>query len=149
MDIAAWLRGLGLARYEAAFRENEIDWALLPKLTADDLKDLGIGLVGHRRKLLEAIAQLSAADVPPHPIPPTAPSGVNLFPTPGTPLPAAQPGAPAHPGEASFASSPPNLCAPIHLAADYITITGQWLLQRFLRGRVSPNLLQPTAAVKL
>src|SRR6516225_5548384 len=104
MDIAAWLRGLGLEQYEAAFRENEIDWALLPKLTADDLKDLGIGLVGHRRKLLEAIAQLSAADVPPHPIPPTASSGVSLFPTPGTPLPGAQPGAPAHPGEASAAA---------------------------------------------
>ena len=104
MDIAAWLRGLGLEQYEAAFRENEIDWAVLPKLTADDLKDLGIGLVGHRRKLLEAIAQLSAADVPPDPIPPTAPSGVSLFPTPGTPLPGAQPRAPAHPGDASAAA---------------------------------------------
>ena len=48
MDIVAWLRGLGLDRYEAAFRENEIDWALLPKLTADDLKDLGVSLVGLR-----------------------------------------------------------------------------------------------------
>ena len=75
MDIVAWLRGLGLDRYEAAFRENEIDWALLPKLTADDLKDLGVSLVGHRRKLLEAIAELSAAGAPPEPIPPTAPSG--------------------------------------------------------------------------
>ena len=100
MDIAAWLRGLGLEQYEAAFRENEIDWALLPKLTADDLKDLGIGLVGHRRKLLEAIAQLSAADVPPDPIPPTAPSGVSLFPTPGTPSPSGHSGAPPHASEA-------------------------------------------------
>ena len=99
MDIAAWLRGLGLERYEAAFRENEIDWALLPKLTADDLKDLGIGLVGHRRKLLEAIAELSAADVPPDPIPPTAPNDVSLFPTPGTSFPGARPGAPAHTAE--------------------------------------------------
>ena len=41
MDIGGWLRGLGLERYEQAFRDNEIDWALLPKLTADDLKDLG------------------------------------------------------------------------------------------------------------
>ena len=73
MDIAAWLRAQGLERYEAAFRENEIDWSLLPKLTADDLKDLGIGIVGHRRKLLEAIAQLSAADVPPDPIPDVEP----------------------------------------------------------------------------
>jgi SAM domain (Sterile alpha motif) len=78
MDIAEWLRGLGLDRYEAAFRENEIDWALLPKLTADDLKDLGVSLVGHRRKLLEAIADLSAAEAPPDPIPSTAPSGSPL-----------------------------------------------------------------------
>ena len=59
MDIAAWLRGLGLERYEAAFCDNEIDWAVLPELTADDLKDIGVTAVGHRRKLLEAIAQLS------------------------------------------------------------------------------------------
>ena len=55
MDIAAWLRQLGLERYEEAFRENEIDAEILPKLTADDLKDLGVTTVGHRRKLLEAI----------------------------------------------------------------------------------------------
>jgi class 3 adenylate cyclase len=61
MDIAAWLRGLGLERYEAAFRDNEIDWSLLPKLTTDDLKDLGVSLVGHRRKLLEAITALGAS----------------------------------------------------------------------------------------
>ena len=42
MFIAAWLRGLGLERYEAAFRDNEIDWTVLPKLTADDLKDIGV-----------------------------------------------------------------------------------------------------------
>jgi hypothetical protein len=39
MDIAAWLRGLGLERYEAAFRDNEIDWEVLPKLTSEDLKE--------------------------------------------------------------------------------------------------------------
>src|SRR5271169_3220505 len=58
MDIAAWLRGLGLERYEIAFRDNEIDWKALPKLTEEDLKDLGLILGGHRRKLLEAIAAL-------------------------------------------------------------------------------------------
>ena len=58
MDIAAWLRGLGLERYEAAFRDNEIDGDALPKLTAEDLKDLGVVLGGHRRKLLDAIAAL-------------------------------------------------------------------------------------------
>ena len=58
MDVAAWLRGLGLERYEAAFRDNEIDWAALSKLTVEDLKDLGVVLGSHRRKLLEAIAAL-------------------------------------------------------------------------------------------
>jgi class 3 adenylate cyclase/tetratricopeptide (TPR) repeat protein len=59
VDIAAWLQELGLERYEEAFRENEIDAEILPKLTADDLKDIGVITVGHRRKLLEAIAALA------------------------------------------------------------------------------------------
>src|SRR6267378_3267294 len=58
MDIAVWLRGLGLERYERAFRDNEIDRETLPKLTAEDLKDLGVVLGSHRRKLLAAIAAL-------------------------------------------------------------------------------------------
>ena len=60
MDIGGWLRSLGLERYEEAFRENEIDETVLPSLTAEDLKDLGVGIVGHRRKLLDAIAVLGA-----------------------------------------------------------------------------------------
>ncbi|MBV9531581.1 MAG: AAA family ATPase [Bradyrhizobium sp.] len=60
MDISAWLRGLGLERYEQAFRENAIDEAILPKLTAEDLRDLGVKAVGHRRRLLDAIATLRA-----------------------------------------------------------------------------------------
>jgi len=56
MDLGGWLRGLGLGKYEAAFRENEIDETVLPTLTAEDLKDLGVSVVGHRRKLLDAIA---------------------------------------------------------------------------------------------
>ena len=64
MEIGAWLRSLGLERYEPAFRKNEIDWEALPKLTAEDLKDLGVVLGGHRRRLLEAIATLGAAEVP-------------------------------------------------------------------------------------
>src|SRR6516162_9350211 len=59
MDIGSWLRDLGFAQYEAAFRENEIDDQVLPRLTAEDLKDLGVGSVGHRRKLLDAIAALA------------------------------------------------------------------------------------------
>src|SRR5690349_24336147 len=60
MDLGGWLRGLGLGQYEAAFRENAIDDAVLPGLTAEDLKDLGVVVVGHRRKLLDALAVLRA-----------------------------------------------------------------------------------------
>jgi class 3 adenylate cyclase/predicted ATPase len=60
MDVAAWLQGLGLERYAPAFRDNEIDWDALPKLSAEDLKDLGVVLGGHRRRLLDAIAALGA-----------------------------------------------------------------------------------------
>jgi class 3 adenylate cyclase len=63
VDVAAWLHGLGLQRYEQAFRDNEIDARVLPRLTAEDLKDLGVTLVGHRRQLLDAIAAL-VAEVP-------------------------------------------------------------------------------------
>jgi predicted ATPase/class 3 adenylate cyclase len=58
MDIVVWLRSLGLERYEAAFRENEIDERSLPSLTAEDLKELGVTALGHRRILLDAIAAL-------------------------------------------------------------------------------------------
>jgi hypothetical protein len=54
IDIGDWLRGLGLGQYEASFRENEIDDMVLSTLTAEDLKDLGVDIVGHRRKLLNA-----------------------------------------------------------------------------------------------
>src|SRR5512140_2481888 len=58
MDVVVWLRSLGLGKYEAAFRENEITETVLPNLTAEDLKDLGVSIVGHRRKILDAIAAL-------------------------------------------------------------------------------------------
>ena len=58
MDVAVWLRSLGLGRYEAAFRDNEVDDDVLPSLTAEDLKELGVTPLGHRRKLLGAIAAL-------------------------------------------------------------------------------------------
>jgi class 3 adenylate cyclase len=60
MDVADWLRKLGLEQYEPAFRANEIDARVLPSLTAEDLKDLGVSLVGHRRRLLDAVSALSA-----------------------------------------------------------------------------------------
>jgi class 3 adenylate cyclase/predicted ATPase len=58
MDVVVWLRGLGLGKYEAAFRENEIDETVLPSLTHETLKELGVAAVGHRLKLLDAIAAL-------------------------------------------------------------------------------------------
>ena len=60
MDVGGWLRRLGLEQYEAPFRENKIDDTVLPRLTAEDLKDLGVEFVGDRRKLLDAIAALRA-----------------------------------------------------------------------------------------
>jgi class 3 adenylate cyclase len=84
MDIAAWLHSLGLQQYEAAFRDNAIDAAILPELTADDLKDLGVTLVGHRRRLLAAIALLRSET-----------AAINPLPPPGTPATAGgRPGAP-------------------------------------------------------
>ena len=58
MDIVVWLRSLGLGKYEAAFRENEIDETVLPSLKHETLKELGVTAVGHRLKLLDAIAAL-------------------------------------------------------------------------------------------
>jgi class 3 adenylate cyclase/predicted ATPase len=58
MDVVVWLRSLGLGQYEAVFRENEIDETVLPSLTAEDQKELGVAALGHRRKLLDAIAVL-------------------------------------------------------------------------------------------
>ena len=76
MDIGGWLRSLGLEQYEAAFRENAINEKVLPNLTAEDLKDMGVGIVGHRRMLLDAIALLRAdgsAKAPPAEAPSTTP----------------------------------------------------------------------------
>src|SRR5439155_1760075 len=60
MDVTEWLQKLGLEQYEPAFRANEIDAEVLPSLMAQDLKDLGVTLVGHRRRLLDAIVLLRA-----------------------------------------------------------------------------------------
>jgi class 3 adenylate cyclase/tetratricopeptide (TPR) repeat protein len=58
VDVAQWLRSLGLAQYEQAFRDNAVDADILPRLTGEDLKELGVHAVGHRRKLLDAISHL-------------------------------------------------------------------------------------------
>ena len=73
MDIADWLRGLGLAQYEQRFRDNAIDLEILPELTETDLEKLEV-LLGHRKRMLRAIADL-----------PAAPVGGSPLPTPGTP----------------------------------------------------------------
>ena len=62
MELESWLRSLGLEQYGAAFRDNSIDEKVLTRLTADDLKELGVATVGHRRILLDAIAALRASD---------------------------------------------------------------------------------------
>jgi hypothetical protein len=64
VDIAGWLRELGLEQYEPAFRENDVDGDVLRSLTVEDLRDLGIISVGHRRRLFEAIKTLPADIVP-------------------------------------------------------------------------------------
>ena len=58
MDVVVWLRSLGLGKYEAVFRENEIDETVLPSLKEEHLKQLGVTALGHRVKLLDAIAAL-------------------------------------------------------------------------------------------
>ena len=64
MDVGGWLRGLGLGQYEEQFRDNKIDADLLPRLTVDDLKDIGVSVVGDRRRLLDAIAAIAGAGAP-------------------------------------------------------------------------------------
>jgi class 3 adenylate cyclase/predicted ATPase len=61
MDVAAWLQGLGLERYVPAFRDNEINGEVLPKLTSEDLREIGVAAIGHRHKLLDAIVALRAS----------------------------------------------------------------------------------------
>ena len=85
IDVASWLKQLGLEQYEPAFRDNDVDGELLPDLTAEDLIGLGVTLIGNRRKLLSAIAALSVeapaalplaaeAPTPPALVPPPAPA---------------------------------------------------------------------------
>jgi class 3 adenylate cyclase/tetratricopeptide (TPR) repeat protein len=80
IDVTTWLQQLGLAQYEPAFRDNEVDGDVLPDLTAEDLIGLGVTLIGHRRKLLSAIAALGAAapapalTATPISVPPPAPA---------------------------------------------------------------------------
>jgi class 3 adenylate cyclase len=85
MNVADWLRALGLEQYEAAFCENDVDVEVLPTLTADELKDIGVSSIRHRRRLLEAIAVLRSKSMGPE-----APALAPLFPPSDT---RGQPGA--------------------------------------------------------
>src|ERR1700722_3974751 len=66
VDVGGWLRGLGLGQYEEKFRDNKIDADVLPRLTVDDLKDIGVSVVGDRRRLLDGIAVIAGAGRPAH-----------------------------------------------------------------------------------
>jgi class 3 adenylate cyclase/predicted ATPase len=74
LDIGGWLRSLGLEEYEVVFRENKISEKVLPKLTAEDLKELGVVALGHRRILLDALADLRVDGSAKAPAPETAPT---------------------------------------------------------------------------
>ncbi|PPQ30661.1 AAA family ATPase [Rhodopila globiformis] len=80
MDVGAWLRSLGLGQYEAAFHGNAVDAEMLPGLTSDDLKEMGVVAIGHRRRLLDAIATL-----PPKAVPAGASVQVSFSPAPAEP----------------------------------------------------------------
>jgi len=83
-DVPKWLEDLGLGGYAEAFAENKIDPDVLPSLTSDDLKDIGVTVVGDRRKLLNAIADFTrAGDRPPHEIVTEPESSVEHAPRPG------------------------------------------------------------------
>ena len=64
MDVQVWMRSLGPEQYARNFRDHEIDSSLLASLTGNDLRDLGVDLVGHRRNLLDAIAELKRDATP-------------------------------------------------------------------------------------
>jgi class 3 adenylate cyclase/predicted ATPase len=75
MDVAAWLRGMGLEQYASAFRDNDVDADVLSELTVDDLIGLGVDSIGHRRKLLATISMLREAPAAVEPAATPAPDG--------------------------------------------------------------------------
>ena len=83
LDIDGWLRRIGLAQYAELFRANDIDGERRGRLTNDDLKDVGVASFGHRKKVLEAIAEVGSAPA----AAPTAPAVPTLIPPLGHRLP--------------------------------------------------------------
>jgi class 3 adenylate cyclase len=75
-QIAGWLEKLGLGQYAPRFAENDISFAILSDLTDQDLKELGVSSLGHRRQLLRAIAELNTVEK----------DAPKLAPAPGAPV---------------------------------------------------------------
>jgi SAM domain (Sterile alpha motif) len=78
-QIADWLKQLGMHEYIQRFAENDIDFAILSDLTDQDLEKIGVASLGHRRKLLRAIANLKGVEK-------SAPAVVVAATPPATPL---------------------------------------------------------------
>jgi hypothetical protein len=78
MDVAEWLRGLGLERYATAFRENDVDEEVLRRLTADDLRELGVASIGTAAACSTQLVRSQMANRPPLSSRPRArPNGAN------------------------------------------------------------------------
>ncbi|KRQ93785.1 adenylate cyclase [Bradyrhizobium jicamae] len=84
MDVTAWLCGLGLGQYQQSFRENDIDAEVLLDLTAEDLIGLGVASIGHRRKLLAAIAALRVGSIAATTPAAAAPAGISAKASPAS-----------------------------------------------------------------
>jgi SAM domain (Sterile alpha motif) len=82
LDIDGWLKRIGLDQYAEMFRVNDIDIDLLGRLTNDDLKDIGVASFGHRKKLLEAIAELGGVPAAALALPPVMPASIPVTETP-------------------------------------------------------------------
>jgi hypothetical protein len=94
VDIAAWLQSLGLEQYESAFRDHDIEAEVLPQLNAEDLVAIGVTSVGHRRRLLTAVAGLREMPTPPPTDVPSRGDGIRPVtspPTEASPLVQSQP----------------------------------------------------------
>src|SRR5215813_7129869 len=61
-DVTHWLESVGFPEYARCFAENNVDDEILAHLTDKDLQDIGVGSLGHRRKLLRAIGAIDIGD---------------------------------------------------------------------------------------
>ena len=91
-QIADWLEKLGMSEYAQRFADNDIDFSILGDLTDQDLKDLGVASLGHRRKILRAIAELDRQEATA--APPAAARAPSSGPAPRSPSPTPVPAPP-------------------------------------------------------